>query len=352
MTASSVKSFSAFSSESMFFMLMYAWRLWPGGHTSRGKSSDTSTPPELLAKLLSDAIARAIKAGLQRSYISIKEETNLPSGRILIQETIRNRSKRRQTIHVERDTFSEDCTPNQILKEAGKSLLTLCADKNVKQELGKSLNKFSNISDTDWNERVILTELNQARRAEYRLGLSVALTLKQSKILSPAKPADIAIIYPDLSDEQFFRVLFESFLREFYRYNLSDSFVGGRRYFWSDDQSGKFPIMQTDINIESDTSILVIDAKCTPKVSSTRGTFEKNTLNSGHLYQLFSYMSHCKVLNPTKRIEGVLIYPLYDNYVNSSAITPSGSLRVITVDFKQEWNEISRDLLAIALAKS
>ena len=86
--------------------------------------------------------------------------------------------------------------------------------------------------------------------------------------------------------------------------------------------------------------------------TSTGAGFEKNTLISGHLYQLFSYMAHCKPLNPTKKIEGVLIYPLYDNYVNSSAITPSGSLRVITVDFKQEWNEISRDLLAIALAKS
>lgn len=343
---------TAFTQESLYFMLMYAWRMWPGGHVTPATKATIDAPSDLMAKLLSNAINKAHASGLQRSYITIHEETLLPSGRILMQETIRNRSQRRQLIHVERDSFSANCMPNKILRDAAQGLLTLKLNRETKIELTDALKKLTGVSDTDISEREILTEMDRTRRLEYRIGLSIALTMKQASILGATGTKPLAGQAPHIGDERWFRSLFESFLREFYRHNLRSSFVGGRRYLWSLSDTDLFPIMQTDINIETEHSILVIDAKCTAKVVSKRQDFNKETLNSDHLYQVFSYMSHCSEINPDKKISGALIYPLYETPIDAVTQTPSGPLRVKTIDFKREWTDISEELLDVALGSS
>jgi len=343
---------TAFTQESLYFMLMYAWRMWPGGHISPATKSTIDAPSDLMAKLLSHSINKAYASGLQRSYITIQEETLLPSGRILMQETIRNRSQRRQLLHVERDTFSVNCVPNKILRHAARGLLTLTLDQETRVELSEAIKKLAGVSDIDISEREILAEMDRTRRLEYRIGLSIALTMKQASVLGSNGTNRLTGQAPHIGDEMWFRSLFESFLREFYRHNLRSPSVRGRRYLWSPNDADLFPIMQTDINIETEHSILVIDAKCTPRVASKRQDFNKQTLNSGHLYQVFSYMSHCREINPGKKISGALIYPLYDTPIDSVTQTPSGLLRVKTIDFKRDWTDISDELLDIVLGSS
>ena len=117
---------------------------------------------------------------------------------------------------------------------------------------------------------------------------------------------------------------------------------------WGESNEAVFPVMRTDINIETKDSILVIDAKCTPKVAAERQDYGKLTLSSGHLYQLFTYMHHCGEANPEKKVRGALVYPLYKIDVDSIVETSAGSLRVKTVDFKQEWEKVRQDLLELA----
>lgn len=348
MTEIRKSSGSAFTQESLYFMLMYAWRMWPGGHVTPAEKIISDMPSDLISVLLSNSINKAHASGFQRSYISIQEDTLLPNGRILMRETIRNRSQCRQSLHVERDTFSLDCMPNQILRDAVKSLLDIRINREAKAMLTDALEKLSGVSDIDIGEREILTELSRTRRLEYRLGISIALTIKQAGILGLNNTDRLTGQLPLIDDESWFRSVFESFLREFYRHNLCGPSVKGRRYHWSINKNELFPVMQTDINIETENSILVIDAKCTPKVVTKRQDFNKQTLNSGHLYQIFSYMSHCSEANLEKKISGALIYPLYDTPIDSVTQTCHGSLRVKTVDFKREWGDISDDLLDLA----
>ena len=91
-----------------------------------------------------------------------------------------------------------------------------------------------------------------------------------------------------------------------------------------------------------------MDAKCTPRVLSHRDEFSSSTLNSGHLYQIFSYMAHAAIQNPQKKISGLLVYPQYEHAVDENIMTIHGNLRVKTIEFKTDWQAIFFQLKELA----
>ena len=329
-------------------MLMYAWRLWPSSGLARGSSRRLGAPLDLLAHLLADAIIKAEKSGLQRKYLQVTEITHAPRGQIQFQQTIRLRAQRDTRLAVETDEFSTNCLANRALAAAARGLLTLELSKDVRDALSVALAKLSVVPDENVAARDILNELREARRLEYRVGLSIAYMLIHGQVFSSVDSGAISFREPVTDDEHLFRSVYESFLREFFRFHRRDASVGGRNYRWSPEPRAVVPLMKTDINIETDSSVLVIDAKCTPHSVLRRGDFSTDSLNSGHLYQLFSYMVHARSVNQGKSISGALIYPEYEREVDESIETEFGAIRVKTVNFKQDWTVVSRELLELA----
>ena len=343
-----VQSASAFSSDSLQMMLMYAWRLWPSAGLPRGSSKRVGAPLDLLANLLAEAIIKAEKSGLQRKYLPETEITHAPRGRIQFQQTVLLRAQRDTRLAVETDEFSTDCLANQALAAAARGLLACDLSKDVREILSVAEAKLSFIPETKVTSRNILNELREARRLEYRMGLSIAHMLIHGQVFSPAETGIVSFREPVTDDEHLFRNVYESFLREFFRFHRRDAFVGGRHYQWSSEPRSLVPLMRTDINIEAESSVLVIDAKCTPRSILRRGDFATQSLNSGHLYQLFTYMFHAKNLNPDKSIRGALVYPQYEHEVDEVIGTEVGSIRVKTVNFRQDWGVVSQELLELA----
>ena len=343
-----VQAASAFSSESLQMMLMYAWRLWPSAGLARGSSKRVGAPLDLLGHLLADAIIKAEKSGLQRKYLPVTEITHAPRGQIQFQETLRLRAQRDTRLAVATDEFSTNCFANRALAAAARGLLTCALSKDVRDALLEAQAKLSLIPDDDVTSRHVLNELREARRLEYRVGLSIAYLLIHGQVFSSADSGTISFRESAIDDEHLFRAIYESFLREFFRFHRRDASVGGRNYQWSPEPRSVFPLMKTDINIETDSSVVVIDAKCTPHSVMRRGDFSTDSLNSGHLYQLFSYMVHAGSVNPGKLISGALIYPEYERKVDESIRTDFGAIRVKTVNFTQDWTDVSRELLELA----
>lgn len=329
-------------------MLMYAWRLWPSVGLARGSSRRVGAPLDLLANLLAEAIIKAEKSGLQRQYLPVTELTHTPRGQIQFQQTVRLRAQRDTSLAVATDEFSTNCLANRALAAAARGLLTVELSKDVRDALSVAQTKLSLVPDENAAARDILNELREARRLEYRVGLSIAYMLIQGQVFSSADSGAISFRKPVADDEHLFRNIYESFLREFFRFHRRDAFVGGRHYQWSTEPKSFVPLMKTDINIETDSSVLVIDAKCTPHSVLRRGDFSTDSLNSSHLYQLFSYMVHAGSVNPGKSILGALIYPEYEREVNESIETEFGAIRVKTVNFRQDWTAVSRELLELA----
>lgn len=337
---------SAFGVESLQYMMMYAWSLWPAGTvTYLGDSKSAVAPLDRLGLILANVILKAEKIGLYREYVDRQEETLVPRGSILLSQTLQLRARRDQRLMIEADDFSTDCLQNIALKEAVLGMLKCKVGQVVREKLLLAYAALSGVSDKITSGRDLNVSLLSARRSEYRLGLSIALLLKQSHFFG-AKDSKYLFEYSEVNDEAVFRRLYEKFLREFYRFHLSGKVVGGRQYRWTEPSTKLVPVMQTDINIEDASRIIVVDAKCTPKITVGRSDLSSSqTLNSAHLYQMFSYMSHAGKQTFGKRIDGLLIYPKYELFVDKTIKTEQGDLRAVTVDFQADWNTVSRQLL-------
>jgi 5-methylcytosine-specific restriction enzyme subunit McrC len=336
---------SAFSIDSLCNMILYAWRLWPSGYSAYSGKTTNLSPLDLLGVLLSQSVIKAAKAGLYRDYREREELAFVPRGRILISETLKRRAVNDRQLYITTDEFTVDCLANQILLWAVSALNRVTSiDKMVNAQLLRSRDILSNVSYVSPSSQEMNFEMSRIRRKEYKLGLSIAIILYQSKIFSPSRQGNLSSEIPLIDDEHLFRRLYETFLREFYKFHFKENTVTGRFYDWGAGPTGRFPRMVTDINVESDQQIILMDAKCTPKVLTRRDEFSNGTLNSGHLYQIFTYMAHASSLNSEKSVKGVLIYPQYDQFVDEQVVTLHGSLRVRTINFKEGWSSIESKL--------
>lgn len=337
---------SAFGIEALQYMMMYAWSLWPqSAAVYAGSSQKLDAPLDRLGLILANSVIKAEKTGLYREYVSNPEQTLVPRGTLLLSPTLQLRAQRNQRVVVEADEFSINCVANRALKEAVDALLIFGLTPDVTKRLFAARAALSSVDQAPVSLRNLNVAILTARRGEYRLGLSIASLIKRSNLFSDGR-SKFLFESPAFNDEVLFRRLYERFLREFYRFNLKGKFVGGRQYRWTDKRTQLVPVMQTDINIEDVNRVTVIDAKCTPNaiIGRSDAGFSK-TLNSAHLYQMFSYMSHAGKQNFGKRIDGLLIYPKYDQSVDETIKTDQGDLRVVTVDFQCDWGATSRQLL-------
>lgn len=342
---------SGFSVDSLHHMMLYAWRLWPvSASLTSASPSDANAPLERLAIVLMGCISKAEKAGLHREYRPNLEKTLLPRGRILVSQTIHLKARQDQRVAVQADEFSLDCPANQAIKEAARLLIGCKLDPGVKDGLRAAQAKLRSVSDVSLSSRQVDSALRRARRSEYRMALSIAVLIKQHRLFG-GSDSSYSIDKATVDDESLFRRLYESSLREFFRFQLPDLVVTGRQYKWQESQNSVVPVMQTDINVEGADEVVVIDAKCTPRVLTTRLEFDqRQTLNSGHLYQMFSYMAHARATNPLKRISGILLYPEYEASVDQRVDTAAGPLRVKTINFRNVWDDVSQDLLNLLKA--
>jgi 5-methylcytosine-specific restriction enzyme subunit McrC len=99
-------------------------------------------------------------------------------------------------------------------------------------------------------------------------------------------------------DERRMATLFQRFVCNFYRLDRQDPSVRGERIAWqctgTPESISFLPAMQTDISMRVGDAKLIIDAKYYREALVT-GRFDNLTVNSGHLYQLFAYLTNAPI---------------------------------------------------------
>jgi hypothetical protein len=74
----------------------------------------------------------------------------------------------------------------------------------------------------------------------------------------------------------------------------------------------------------------------------------KATVRPGHLYQIFSYMSHLARSRPDKSaVRGILLYPRTTETVAVDVALFGHPFRTVTINLDQPWSMIRSDLLAL-----
>jgi 5-methylcytosine-specific restriction enzyme subunit McrC len=148
------------------------------------------------------------------------------------------------------------------------------------------------------------------------------------------------------------RLLFEEFVRNFYKIEQSHFRVGRENIGWKgvalDEASRDFlPIMQTDISLTSisKTRKIVIDCKFYRDALQTHPMAQRSSIHSENLYQLMAYLKNLEDEGINKMCEGILLYPTVERDLDLRYEIWGHKVSVHTVNLNQDWRLIHKRLL-------
>ena len=337
--------------KNIYYMLSYAFQILRQSTYDEVASEDFDKVEDLFAAILAKGIARQLKQGLNRTYITKEEILTVLRGKLDMSDTIRNRLQRKQKLACEFDELSVNNQFNQILKTTMYCLLRAeGVDSQRKIALKKLLIFFDEIdllepSLIQWGR--LLYERNNKN---YELLLNVCYFVLDGMLQTTEKGSYKMMGF---SDDHMAR-LYERFILEYYREHhkyLSEVKAAQIKWDIVGDENASLirflPVMQTDITLRLDEKILIIDAKYYGKTLQQQ--YDKYTLHSANVYQILSYIKN-QDFDHTGNVGGILLYAKTDE-----PITPDGMVNIggnmigaKTLDLNVDFRVIASQLDKIA----
>lgn len=337
--------------KNIYYMLSYAFKVLKQTNYESVASEEFENVQDLFAAILAKGIARQLKQGLYREYITQHETMSVMRGKLDMPETIRNWIQRKQKLSCEFDELSEDNLFNQILKT---TMHYLIKDSGVSSEHKNELKKLNVFFDgvsllepsvIDWSRLHY-----QRNNKNYELLLNICYFVMDGMLQTTESGKFRMAAF---SDEHMAR-LYEKFILEYYRQHhtyLNEARAAQVKWDLSDDNDEKMirflPVMQTDILLRMGEKILILDAKYYGKTMQSQ--FEKQTLHSGNVYQIFTYVKN-QDKNNTGNVSGVLLYAKTQEEITPDCIFNMGGNKIgaKTLDLNKEFKYISLQLDSIA----
>lgn len=336
--------------QNIYHMLAYAFQvLNEQGYRDVALEEDFENTAELLAAILCRGVAVQIKRGLMREYIVTKEPLSSPRGKIEVSESIKSMAVRKKQLVCSYDGFSTNAYNNRIIKTTFDILLRAKISKERKKEIKKLIIYFDGVEILDahsinWNQRY--NRNNQSYRMLVSLCYMVIKGLLQTTTDGSTKLMDFL-------DEQRMCRLYEKFILEYYRRHYPQIKTSAAQIPWilgEDCSSAMLPVMQSDITLSYGNKVLIIDAKYYSH--TTQVQFDKHTLHSNNLYQVFTYVKNkdAQFGDEPHEVSGMLLYARTDETIQpDNTYTMSGNkISVKTLDLNRDFSEIAMQLNCIA----
>lgn len=345
--------------ENIYYLLCYAWNKLEEKDTVSVDTVEGMGIYDLFAKVLRNGISYILRKGLDRGYLEFSEDINRIRGKIDFSETVKRNIARKPVAYCSFDELSHNIVHNRILRSTIRLLINSKElDSGVRGDLIKIYRRFQDVDEIDLSKYTFnQVRLNRNNRF-YDFLLKICELISENLLITEepgrSKFRDF------LQDESAMGLLFEEFVRNFYKKELkklpekyvvtSDSFP------WSaiahvKPQLDYLPSMNTDISIyspdrRSPKRRIIIDTKFYSKTLQTH--YGKDTIHSQHLYQMFSYLKNLEQFEDNDvRYEGILLYPTVDRELNLNYEMHGHRIDIRTINLNQEWQKIHNDLIKI-----
>ena len=336
--------------QNIYHMLAYAFQVLREQGYRDVATEEFDNTAELCAAILARGISSQLKRGLGREYVDKTEALSSLRGKIEVTESVKTRSVLRRQMVCSYDEISVDTTMNRILKATCVLLLRSDIDKARKKELKRMLVFFSDVDDinlatVDWHMR--FNRNNQTYRMLMNVCWLVAKGLLQTQ-------TDGSSRLMDFLDEQHMSRLYEKFILEYYRHEHPELNASASYISWALDDGfdDMLPAMKSDITLSHRGDILIIDAKYYEHSGTTQQQFDKHTVHSNNLYQIFTYVKNkeAELEGQPHEVSGLLLYARTDEEVQpDAAYHMSGNrISVKTLDLDLPFDEIRMQLDTIA----
>lgn len=248
------------------------------------------------------------------------------------------------------DDFSVNSTMNRIIKSTVELLLKADIVKSRKKELRKLMVFFADVTPIDlysvnWN-----LQYNRNNQS-YQMLISICYLVVKGLLQTNT---DGTTKLMDFLDEQRMCRLYEKFILEYYKKHYPKLTVSASQIPWSlDDGVGDMlPVMQSDIHLQRENTVLIIDAKY--YASTTQVQFDKHTLHSNNLYQIFTYVKNREYQfgDTENTVSGMLLYARVDALIQPDNVYQmhGNQISVKTLDLNEPFDEIAKQLDEIAAA--
>ena len=265
--------------------------------------------------------------------------------------TIRNRIQRKKKLACEFDELSEDNLFNQILKTTVHYLLI---DDGVEPDRKVALKKlmvfFDGIQLLEPPEIQWSRLHYQRNNKNYELLMNICY-LVMDGMLQTTESGEYKMAA--FADEHMAR-LYEKFILEYYHQHhkyLSEVKAGQVNWNLVGDNNESMirflPVMQTDIMLRLKDKILIIDAKYYGRTLQKQ--FDKYSLHSGNVYQIFTYVKNQDKDN-TGKVAGILLYAKTDEEITPDCMFNMGGnpIGAKTLDLNKDFPLIAAQLDRIA----
>ena len=334
--------------QNIYYMLAYAFQVLNEQGYRNIATEDFENTAELCAAILARGINIQIKRGLGKEYIPRTEALSSLRGKIDITESIKTQALQRKQLVCSYDEFSVNSYMNRIIKSTVLLLLRADITKARKKELRKVLVFFDDVDVIDlysvnWN--VQYNRNNQT----YRMLISICFLVVKGLLQTQS---DGTTKLMDFLDEQRMHRLYEKFILEYYRKEYPQITANASQIPWQldDDMSAMLPVMQTDIMLSHGEKTLIIDAKY--YAHSTQIQYDKHSLHSGNLYQIFTYVKNkeAELADRPHEVSGMLLYAKTDEDIYPEhAYRMSGNrIEVRTLNLDGDFDSIRKQLDGIA----
>lgn len=337
--------------KNIYYLLCYAWNALEENDLVKTDTEEDITLPDLLARKLLKGSQMLLKRGIDRNYVYQTAAVAGVKGKLDLSATIKaNLLPKRHTI-CSFDELTPDVLTNQLLYTTLYRLThTTGLQKQLRTDIKRLLPWFGaiskiNITDAHFSQ-VRLHRNNQL----YGFLLHICQLLHQHLI--PAEEAGHFLFVDIIKNEHKMRLLFETFIRNFYTIEQDTYRVGRKNIAWQfhgmDDDSKRFvPQMKTDILLENSEQRIIIDTKFYKETMVTN--YSKEKIRSVNLYQLFSYLMNQEKAGDALSLTatGLLIYPTIHADYDLHYRFRDHSILIKTVNLNTSWQHIRKRLLEI-----
>ena len=340
-----------------WYLLLYAWDMaqWRG----RWPECTEGAPKllGLLARILAAATRDLLKRQLGRSHMVNRETIRGIRGRVDFAGSLKRLTFEQAAAHCVFPELNIDTPKNRILRA---TLHRLAADprlKHVKSDEEANL-RHELRALVRALEGIPLVPISLADFSRLQLGrndrdytVPIAICALVRRMEMPTEEAGDHMLTALLRDEITFHLLFERFVRNFYRLTLKDHEVGRKILEWHDELGCSIvPSMETDITIvekQPPYRRLIIDTKySTTTLAVTQRGVAK--FKSENLYQLYAYLRTQEQESEAHRYaQGMLLYPTTSQDLNEAMSVQGHRICVSTVNLSKEWETIEARLLAL-----
>lgn len=332
--------------KNIYYMLSYAFSALKNDKYINMETEKFDNIFELFSEIIAKATNLLIKRGLGRDYISLNEITTSPHGKIDVSSSIKSNLIVQHKLQCEYDDYLSNTYMNQIIKTTISLLIKQDIDSKIKKNLKIILMYFKdvsliNIHDINWKFRY------NRNNKHYELLLSMCYLVIKGMIQTNEEGQTKLM---NFLDEQRLCHLYEKFILEFFKKECGWLKASSSKIDWilDDDYDDSLPNMQSDIMLEYENKILIIDAKFYTK--NMQQHFDKRSVVSGNLYQIFTYVKNKQLEDESKNVSGMLLYAKTEDEIQpDNTYSMSGnSISVKTLDLNREFHLIKEELMDVA----